>query len=171
MTNPEMIRASHGEVAGPHAFGISALQPRNCPNGAQSLLSRLVILGLSLLIGGCSATAGLGSGTRADLLAPLTGGVISTVANGAIAERLSEGSKRDAVAAEFTALQSGVDTAPQVWRDARSGISGSARAGQPYRVGTQDCRPVTQVVTADGQSFEATGAACREPDGRWVRVG
>ena len=123
------------------------------------------------LLAGCSATGGFGSGPQPDLLAPLTGGVISTVSDGKLVERMSVGGRRDAVAAEFVALQSPVDAEPQKWSDPRTGASGVATAGQPYRVGTQDCRPITQSVSVDGHSLDVTGSACREPDGRWVRVG
>lgn len=123
------------------------------------------------LLVGCVGTGSLGaSGINDDLLEPLTGGVISTVDASALSP-LSSRARQDAVIAEFRALQSPIGAAPQAWADDRARISGQVQAGLPYRVGMQDCRPLTQTVTVSGQVKTATGAACRESDGRWVRVG
>jgi surface antigen len=104
--------------------------------------------------------------TPADLLAPLKGGLVA----GPLGTGLTERAKTLAVAAEYRALETGLGQPPIVWRDERSRIGGEVKAGTPYRVGQQDCRNYTHVVTVGADMRTAAGSACRQPQGAWLRL-
>jgi len=81
---------------------------------------------------------------------------------------LSRRERRTAIDAEYQALESTPAGQPVTWRDERSGRGGTVTAAQPYRVGSQDCRPYSHMIVANGSSRTARGTACRNPDGSWT---
>jgi surface antigen len=102
----------------------------------------------------------------AALLVSLNGGLVA----GELGTGLGESAKLKAVAAEYRALESPFGAAPAQWSDDRSGAVGEVTAAVPYRVGSQDCRSYTHVVTLKGQRRSATASACRKADGAWLRL-
>lgn len=131
-----------------------------------------MVAGLALQ--GCVA-GGLGHGSalrpspQADaelLLASLKGGLVS----GELGKGLAEGARLRAVAAEYRALESAFGAPPATWSDERSGAVGEVIAAVPYRVGSQDCRAYTHSVTLKGIRQSASGSACRQADGSWLRL-
>jgi len=97
------------------------------------------------------------------------GGIIGggLIMNG-IGADLNRRERRMAIDAEYRALESTPAGQPVAWRDERSGRGGTVTAAQPYRVGSQDCRPYSHTITANGSSRTARGTACRNPDGSWT---
>jgi surface antigen len=87
---------------------------------------------------------------------------------GEIGADLSRRERLAAIDAEYRALESSPAGQPVTWRDDRSGRSGTVTAAQPYRVGSQDCRPYSHAVVAAGTTRDARGTACRNPDGSWT---
>jgi surface antigen len=100
------------------------------------------------------------------LLAALKGGLVA----GELGAGLGETARLKAVAAEYRALESPFGAAPAQWSDERSGAVGEVTAAVPYRVGSQDCRAYTHVVTQKGVRRSASGSACRQADASWLRL-
>ncbi|MFQ5764629.1 MAG: RT0821/Lpp0805 family surface protein [Rhodospirillales bacterium] len=54
------------------------------------------------------------------------------------------------------------------WRNPDSGYSGTFTPTRTFRsAGGQDCREFHTTVTLGGREEDATGRACRQPDGTW----
>lgn len=106
---------------------------------------------------------GGGSGRVAATIAgTLVGGVIG----GSIGRGLDQRSKDAALAAEYNALERGSVGQPVAWQGT-NGTYGQVVPQQPYQVGSQDCRRYTHTIYVDGTPQEASGTACRNPDGSW----
>ncbi|MFC5583958.1 RT0821/Lpp0805 family surface protein [Nitratireductor kimnyeongensis] len=84
---------------------------------------------------------------------------------------LSRRQKRLAIEAEYKALESTPAGQDVSWQDTGSGRTGTVRAAQPYRVGSQDCRQYTHTIEINGTPREARGTACRNEDGSWMLLG
>ncbi len=109
-----------------------------------------------------AAAAPTGPAAPETIIAAMGGGLIG----GPVGAGLNENDRRNALQAEYRALEHTAAGKSVDWQG--SSGSGSVTAGQPYRVGSQDCRQYTQSVTAGGQSRSARGTACRNPDGSWT---
>ncbi|WP_295806144.1 RT0821/Lpp0805 family surface protein [uncultured Nitratireductor sp.] len=90
---------------------------------------------------------------------------------GDLGDALSRRQKRLAIEAEYKALENTPAGQDVSWQDAGSGRSGTVRAAQPYRVGSQDCRQYTHTVQVNGTPRESRGTACRNEDGSWMLLG
>ncbi|WP_309084089.1 RT0821/Lpp0805 family surface protein [Chelativorans sp.] len=73
-----------------------------------------------------------------------------------------------AIDAEYRALETAPAGQPVTWQGGGNGRSGTVTAAQPYRVGSQDCRPYSHSVIAGGTTRTARGTACRNADGSWT---
>jgi surface antigen len=128
---------------------------------------------LSVAVSGCSTigsdtgrTAAAGPAAPAapeTIISAMDGGLIG----GAIGSNLRESDRREALQAEYRALEYTPAGKPVDWQGA-GGVSGSVTAAQPYRVGSQDCRQYTHAVSNGGRNQTARGTACRNPDGSWT---
>lgn len=129
------------------------------------------LLVAGLLLSGCvpeAGGAGAGAGgSPAQLIAALGDGVIGAD----LGARLSKRDRLKALEAEYRALEYGAPGAPVAWTGTAAGVAGSATAGQPYRVGSQDCRQLTAIVHLDAADLTRRGAACRNGDGSWTPLG
>ena len=106
---------------------------------------------------------GGGSGrVAATIVGALAGGVIG----GSIGRGLDERSTNAALAAEYNALENGSAGQPVAWQGS-DGTYGQVVPQQPYQVGSQNCRRYTHTIYIDGTPQEASGTACRNPDGTW----
>lgn len=93
---------------------------------------------------------------------------------------LSKDERRHALEAEYKALEYakageavswGAGSAHREGTQAGTGdkrASGSVVAGQPYQVGSQNCRQYSHSFIIGGVPRTARGSACRNPDGSWV---
>ena len=119
-----------------------------------------------VLLAGCSAIGlPVGPSARLGVGAPtdgLVGGGIAGAELGALAPE----DRRRALAAEFRALEFGTVGEAVAWRG--RGGSGEALALAPFQVGSQNCRQLRHALLIGGERRVALGAACREPDGRWI---
>ncbi|RDE10457.1 hypothetical protein [Pelagibacterium lacus] len=68
--------------------------------------------------------------------------------------------------AQFYALQFGRPGAPRNW--SAGGATGQVSVGPYVRVNNLDCREFSHRVTIGGQTYTASGQACREVDGAWT---
>jgi len=89
---------------------------------------------------------------------------------GADAEYLTPGQRRQALAAEYKALEHNKAGQTVSWGDARGEASGTVTPGQPYQVGAQNCRQYSHDWKADGVPHTARGSACRNADGSWTTL-
>lgn len=106
---------------------------------------------------------GGGSGrTIATVVGALAGGVIG----GNIGRNLDARSREVALQAEYNALENGRSGQPVAWQGTGS-TYGQVVPQQPYQVGSQDCRRYTHTIYIEGQPSQASGTACRNPDGTW----
>ena len=69
-------------------------------------------------------------------------------------------------------LQTVLETQPTgvatAWRDPDGTVSGQVTPTRTYQIaGGQYCREYQQTVVIDGQTQQAYGRACRQPDGSW----
>lgn len=129
---------------------------------------------VALAFSGC-ASAGLNTKADGGLIGntgEAPGEPIGGIVGGGLAATagldLSRRERLEAADAEYRALESTPAGQPVVWRDERTGNSGTVTAAQPYRVGSQDCRPYSHIVKADGATRSVRGTACRNPDGSWT---
>jgi surface antigen len=98
------------------------------------------------------------------IMKSMQGGLIG----GSIGTGLSGAEKQRALEAEYRALEYAQAGQPVAWKGDEDSTSGEAKAAQPYRVGSQDCRQYTQTVFRSGQARTARGTACRNSDGSWT---
>ncbi|GHC69266.1 hypothetical protein [Limoniibacter endophyticus] len=86
---------------------------------------------------------------------------------GPIVKGLSGGARREALEAEYRALEHTQPNQPVAWGDGR--LSGEVKAASPYSVGSQNCRQFTNTISASGAApVTARGTACRNNDGSWA---
>ena len=106
---------------------------------------------------------GGGSGrTIATVVGALAGGVIGNN----IGRQLDERNRQAALQAEYNALERGRPGEPVRWQG-DNGVYGQVVPQQSYQVGSQNCRRYTHTIYIDGRPEQASGTACRQPDGSW----
>jgi surface antigen len=140
---------------------------------ASRLTYSAIVLAAAVLLSGCvstivnaPATTPGSSPTPGQLLEPLRSGLIG----GAIGKTLKDADRKKGLVAEYQALENSFGRTPVTWSGAQAGVEGIVTAGTPFRVGQQDCRPYTHEVIIEGKSASATGAACRQANGAWLRL-
>jgi len=105
-----------------------------------------------------------GGKVGSTILQEMNGGLIG----GSIGAGLSRQDRRSALEAEYKALEYTPSGQPVPWQNAGSRYRGQVVAGQPYQVGSQNCRQYTDTVFTATTSQTGRGAACRNPDGSWT---
>jgi len=126
-------------------------------------------LGL-LLLAGCSSGSSMRASTGGIGFSTPAAAATSSVSAGLVSQanvQLSRSELASALAAEQRALETAQAGQPIEWQG-ESGRGGTVIAAQPYRVGSQDCRPYSHVVRAGGPAQSVRGTACRNPDGSWT---
>ncbi len=136
------------------------------------------LIGLSGCISSGSAVSGkaggigplalgqTGSSRGAALTATLDGGLVSDIPD----LKLASADRRLALNAEYKALEYTDAGQTVTWQSEDGKQHGDIVPGQPYRVGSQDCRQYTHTVVLNGEPHVARGAACRNEDGSWTRL-
>lgn len=114
-------------------------------------------------LGGGSSQGSGGGRVAGTIIGAMNGGLVG----GTVGAGLSEREKRNALEAEYKALEYTASGQKVAWQG-DSGHSGEVVAAQPYRVGSQDCRQYTQTVVIGSASSTARGTACRNADGSWT---
>jgi surface antigen len=99
-----------------------------------------------------------------NIIAAMNGGLIG----GSIGSSLNDKEKRNALEAEYKALEYTASGQTVAWKSDEPSHHGEVVAAQPYRVGSQDCRQYTQTVYNGSASQSAHGTACRNADGSWT---
>jgi surface antigen len=142
-----------------------------------ALVSTLLAIS-GLAVSGCTTLGGKGPSVAPALAVtpPASGKVATTIISamgggligGSIGAGLSDTEKRSALEAEYKALEYTSSGQKVAWKGDQASHSGEVVPGQPYRVGSQDCRQYTQTVFTGGAGVSARGTACRNADGSWT---
>jgi len=151
--------------------------------GAKSVVA--VIAALTLLLGcantgaktgigaaGGAAAGGLighaaGGGTAGIIGGVLLGGLLG----GAVGNALDQRDARLAQEANQQAFENSTTGSSTAWRNPDSGHSGTVTPTRTYEDASgQYCREFQQTVDVGGESQQAYGTACRQPDGTWKIV-
>jgi surface antigen len=140
------------------------------PAGGPKVRNGLPLIATLLMACGCVS----GGVERAASVLPGGGGgnvassIIDEMNGGLVAgATLNQGERRQALEAEYRALEYMPAGEAVRWRNTAGTRSGEVTAAQPYRVGSQDCRQYTHALSVDGQRRALRGTACRNPDGSW----
>jgi len=152
------------------------------------ILAIVIILGLALT--GCSPHMGpketggtlLGAGAGALLGSQVGSGrgtivavAVGTLAGALFGQEIGRSLDRaDQLMMERNAqyaLESTRTNVATTWRNPDTGNYGSITPVETYRTSQgQYCREYTQTVIVGGQTQQAYGTACRQPDGSWLIV-
>lgn len=97
----------------------------------------------------------------------LGGGLAGRAAGPALSQR----ELRQALEAEYRALEYTPAGQTVAWGQSGSAPRGEVVAGAPYRVGSQNCRQYVHSLSVDGRAASARGGACRNEDGSWTPLG
>ena len=123
----------------------------------------------TLCLGGClSSGAAL---TGASVAPPLPSAALALrpslpkSANLTLSSRAEQG----ALAAQYQALQFGAVGQPVPW--SADGYRGEVVPTQLYRIGSQDCRGYTHMITKGSATTRQVGTACRSGAEGWAPVG
>lgn len=103
------------------------------------------------------------TGVAAGLIAALGDGVIGLE----LGKQLGAADRIRALEAEYRALEYSAPGVAVAWVGSKQGQSGDATAGQPYQVGSQNCRQLVHVVKTGSDTQTRRGGACRAVDGSW----
>jgi surface antigen len=119
-------------------------------------------------LGGAAAGAGIAAVAGASsgwiVASALAGGLLG----GAIGHRLDQRDRELAAAAAAQAFESNRTGQAATWTNPDTGHSGAVTPTRTYQAASgQYCREYRQTVVIDGQSQQAYGTACRQPDGSW----
>jgi surface antigen len=151
--------------------------------GAKSAVAMIAVL--SMLVGcanagaktgigaaGGAAAGGLighaaGGGTAGIIGGVLLGGLLG----GAVGNALDQRDQRLAQEANQQAFENARTGSSTEWRNPDSGHSGTITPTRTYESSSgQYCREFQQTVTVGGETEQAFGTACRQPDGTWKIV-
>jgi surface antigen len=151
--------------------------------GAKSVVAMIAVV--SMLLGcqtagpktaigaaGGAAAGGLigaaaGGGTTGIIGGVLLGGLLG----GAVGNALDQRDQRLAMEASQQSFENSRTGSPTHWRNPDSDHSGTVTPTRTYENASgQYCREFQQTVTVGGETQDAYGTACRQPDGTWKVV-
>ena len=113
--------------------------------------------------GGLLAAAA-GGGTAGIIGGVLAGGLIG----GAIGNSLDQRDKELAMRQTQLALETSRSGQATSWQNPDSGNYGTVTPTRTYQTGTGAyCREFQQTIVVGGETHQAYGTACRQPDGSW----
>jgi surface antigen len=147
----------------------------------------VLVICLAFLITGCETTSGqkgtiggLGGAAAGGLLAAAAGGgatgiaagtILGGLVGGAIGNRMDAADRREAQRAATQAFDTTPSGQSVAWRNPDSGNSGRITPTRTYQTASgQYCREFQQTVTIGGETQQAFGRACRQPNGSWQIV-
>lgn len=96
--------------------------------------------------------------------------IIETMGNGLMggaAKELSSRDRKQALEAEYKALEYTDAGKTVTWSSEKEGTSGIVTPGQPYQVGSQNCRQYNHSFVINGAPQTVRGSACRNSNGTW----
>ena len=118
--------------------------------------------------GGAAAGGLIASALDASTAGVLGGAILGGLIGGAIGNRMDAADRREANRATHRALESAPTGNTQTWKNPDSKNSGSITTTSTYQAQNgQYCREYEQTITVSGETRQAFGTACRQPDGTW----
>jgi surface antigen len=105
-----------------------------------------------------------GVATGREIVKAFDGGILPKT----VYSKLSRKDKTRALLAEYRALENSTTGQSTYWENPNGKLSGIVTPSQPYQVGSRNCRQYSHKAMINGDSIEASGAACRTTDGRWI---
>ena len=118
--------------------------------------------------GGAAAGGLIASALDASTEGVLGGAILGGLIGGAIGNRMDAADRREANRATYRALESAPTGNTQTWKNPDSKNSGSITTTSTYQAQNgQYCREYEQTITVSGETRQAFGTACRQPDGTW----
>lgn len=123
----------------------------------------LVLASLPVLSGCLTSAPRTAPEPLSDRAAALRGSIAPT---GSL--KLSSTAEQRALQAQYQALQFGTVGQPVPWES--DGFKGEITPTQLYRIGSQDCRAYTHVITRGTSEVRQVGSACRSGDDLWTPV-
>ena len=122
-------------------------------------------------LGGAGAGAFIGSNIShgsGNLAATVIGGLLGAFIGSEIGKSLDNADKLQAQQATQRTLETAPTGKTVTWQNPDSGHSGTVTPVKTYETAQgQYCREFQQTVTIGGQTQQAYGTACRQPDGTW----
>jgi len=131
-------------------------------------MRQAIVLLVALTVPAACVSTGLdhaspGPANAAEIARALDGGLIGRSGVDAI----SRSDRQKALEAEYRALEYMPPGQTVTWYGS-GGLTGEVMAAQPYRVGSQDCRPYTHRLQTAAGPVTVRGTACRSPQGTWT---
>lgn len=109
----------------------------------------------------------IGSGSG-QLAATAAGALLGAYLGSEMGKSLDRADQMHAEQTAHDALEFEPSGTTKAWSNPDSGHSGTFTPTNTYQTaGGQQCREYQQTVTIGGETQEAYGTACREPDGSW----
>ena len=121
----------------------------------------------SLFLGGCLSSGAALTRVPTPALPPSALALRGTLPKGPNLQ-LSGRAEQGALAAQYQALQFGAVGQAVPW--SADGYRGEVVPTQLYRIGSQDCRGYTHVVTRGNATTRQVGTACRSGADTWTPV-
>ena len=111
--------------------------------------------------------AAAGGGAEGIVAGVLLGGLLG----GAVGNALDQRDREYMRQSHYQSMETYRDGESSTWRNPNSGHYGSVTPTRTYQAPSgQYCREFQQTVTVQGQTENAYGTACRQPDGSWQVV-
>ena len=148
-------------------LGIAALALAGCSETTGSKEGLGTLLGA---VAGGVAGSQVGDG-RGQLIATGVGTLLGAVIGSEIGKSLDRADQLALQHETQNTLENAPSGSTNTWHNPDSGNSGTITPTQTYQQndGTY-CREFTQSVTVAGETQQAYGTACRQPDGTWQIV-
>lgn len=141
------------------AMGLSACQSNS---GTKETIGGL---GGAVLGGVLGAQVGKGQG---QLIAVGAGAILGGLLGSSVGRSLDEVDRLKMENTTQSTLERQPDQTTSSWVNPNTGNSGTITPRQTYQANNGEyCREYTQTITIGGETEEAVGTACRQPDGTW----
>ncbi len=122
-------------------------------------------------VGGAAAGGLIASAFDANTAGVLGGAILGGLIGGAIGNRMDAADRQQASRATYRALESAPSGTTARWENPDSNNSGTITPTRTYQAQSGEyCREYEQTITVGGETQQAYGTACRQPDGNWQVV-
>jgi len=122
-------------------------------------------------VGGAAAGGLIGAAAGGGATGIIGGALLGGLLGGAVGNALDQRDRDLAAQAYQNSLENQRTGTTSTWRNPDSGHSGTVTPTRTYESASgQYCREFQQTVTVGGETQQAYGTACRQPDGSWKIV-